>query len=78
MNEQMQAGFQFSLDADQLVFKKCIIGELCKIRKIEKGEAVCRLFHSYLDGIMNGLFFRPVKSQVISVGEECRFQTDVQ
>jgi hypothetical protein len=75
---KMQAGFDFALEGDEMLFKSCIIREMCALRKIETGGALCRLFHSYFDGIANGLLCRPVKSSFISVGEECRLQTAVQ
>lgn len=78
LHEQMHAGFDFSLDGDTLRFNSCIIRDMCSLRKIETGGALCRLFHSYFDGIINGLFCRPVRSSFISVGEECRLQTAVQ
>jgi len=78
LHEQMKAGFDFTLDNNGLLFKSCIIREMCAIRKIETGGALCHLFHSYFDGIINGLLCRPVRSTFISVGEECRLQTAVQ
>lgn len=76
--QQMHAGFDFALDGDKLHFKSCIIRDMCAVRKIETGGALCRLFHSYFDGIVNGLLCRPVKSTIESVGVECRIQTAVQ
>lgn len=78
LREQMKAGFDFSLDNNGLLFKSCIIREMCAVRKIETGGALCHLFHSYFDGIINGLLCRPVKSTFVSVGEECLLQTAVQ
>ena len=78
LGEQMHAGFDFSLDADGLLFKSCIVRDMCAMRKIETGGSLCRLFHSYFDGIVNGLLCRPVKSTIESVGAECRLQTAVQ
>ena len=78
LREQMQAGFDFSLDGESLKFKSCIIREMCNVRRIETGGALCHLFHSYFDGIVNGLFCRPVKSTIVSVGTECQLQTAVQ
>ena len=78
LSRQMQAGFEFTLDEDRLLFKRCILREMCALRNIETGAALCRLFHSYFDGIANGLLCRPVKSQIVSVGEECQFLTAVQ
>ena len=78
LKEQMHAGFDFALDGEGLRFKSCIIRDMCALRKIETGGALCRLFHSYFDGIVNGLLCRPVKSTFISVGAECQLQTAVQ
>lgn len=75
---KMGAGFDFAMDDGHLVFKKCIIRDLCKTRGIATGGPVCRLFHSYFDGIVNGLLCRPVKSTIVSAGEECRTQLAVQ
>lgn len=78
LHNQMKAGFDFTRDNDGLLFKSCIIREMCAVRKIEVGGALCQLFHSYFDGIINGLLGRPVKSTFVSVGPECRLRTDVQ
>lgn len=78
LREQMQAGFEFTLDGDQLSFKSCILRDMCMVRKIETGGPLCHLFHSYFDGIINGLLCRPVKSTFLSVGEECSLQIAVQ
>lgn len=74
----IQNGFDFSLEGDKLEFKSCIIRDMCAMRKIETGGALCKLFHSYFDGIINGLLCRPVKSTIESVGEQCLLQTNVQ
>lgn len=79
LGEMMQAGFDFSLDKEELLFRRCILREMCRTRGINTGGALCRLFHAYLDGIANGLICRPVKSEVLKVGEEeCSFRIDVQ
>ncbi len=78
LSEQMHAGFDFTLDGNAVTFKSCIIRDMCLVRKIETGGALCRLFHSYFDGIVNGLLCRPVKSTIISTGNECQLQTAVQ
>ena len=78
LREQMQAGFDISLDGDQLKLKSCIIRDICALRKLETGGPLCSLFHSYFDGIVNGLLCRPAKSTVISVGDECSLKIAVQ
>jgi len=75
---QMQAGFEFSLDGDGLVFRRCILRQMCGLRHIETGTALCRLFHAYFDGIVNGLLSRPVKSEFVSVGDACHLKIAVQ
>ena len=78
LGEQMHAGFDFTLDGNRLLFKSCVIRDMCTMRKIETGGALCRLFHSYFDGIINGLLCRPVKSTINVVGDQCQIQTAVQ
>ena len=78
LRTQMGAGFEFQLDAGSLVFGRCIIRELCGLRNIEPGAALCRLFHAYFDGIADGLLCRPVKSSIVSAGDQCRLRTAVQ
>lgn len=78
LGKKMGAGFEFALEEGDLVFRKCIVRDLCATRGIPTGGAVCRLFHAYFDGIVNGLLHRPVKSTLVTVGEECRTQTRVQ
>lgn len=79
LGEQMRAGFDFNLADDNTIqFNSCIIREMCGLRKIDAGGALCQLFHSYFDGIVNGLLCRPVKSTIVSVGDECQLQIAVQ
>lgn len=78
LKERMHAGFDFSLDGDGLQFRSCILRDMCAVRKIRTGGALCHLFHSYFDGIINGLLCRPVKSTIVSVGDECHLQVSVQ
>ncbi len=80
LGERMQAGFQLSTVAvegscAEVVFHRCALRDVCGLRGIETGNAVCKLFHSYFDGIVNELLHRPVKSEIISVGETCRIRT---
>jgi hypothetical protein len=72
----MEAGFLFSLQGEDnerdLLFDRCVLRDVCTMRKIDMGEGLCRLFHAYFDGILNELICRPVKSEIISCGEQCR------
>jgi hypothetical protein len=78
LSDQMQAGFGFTLEGEQLQFTNCVIRDMCQVRGIETGGPLCRLFHSYFDGIVNGLLCRPVQSKIVAVGEECQLLTEVQ
>ena len=78
LGDQMRAGFDFALEGGSLTFDACILREMCGLRKIPTGGALCNLFHAYFDGIVNGLLCRPVKSKMISTGDRCTLQLDVQ
>lgn len=74
--DRMRAGFAFSLEGGegdrQLVFDRCALRDVCTHRGIPAGGPLCKLFHSYLDGVLNELFCRPVKSDIVSTGDQCR------
>ena len=74
--QRMKHGFGFSLeqsgDQTTLDFGTCVLRDVCSQRKIPTGGPMCRLFHSYFDGILNELISRPVKSAIVSCGESCR------
>lgn len=73
---RMKGGFVFRLvetaGDPELVFDHCVIQEVCSRRKLELGGATCKLFHSYLDGQINELIARPVKSELVTCGTSCR------
>ena len=72
---RMKSGFEFSLEESggekQVVFDRCALRDVCSLRKIDTGGAMCRLFHAYFDGIVNELISRPVKSEIVSAGKQC-------
>jgi hypothetical protein len=72
LGERMQAGFGFKLEDGKLSFEKCVVRDVCRLRGIETGGPLCKLFHAYLDGVMDGLLHRPVKSSAVSMGELCQ------
>ncbi len=82
LSERMKAGFEFSLEGSgaefDLFFNRCILRDVCSLRGIQTGSAMCRLFHSYFDGIVNELISRPVKSEIMSSGEQCRTRIKIQ
>jgi hypothetical protein len=74
LSSRMKAGFEFSVEAGEekkVVFDRCALRDVCSLRKIDTGGAMCRLFHAYFDGIVNELISRPVKSEIISSGKQC-------
>lgn len=56
----------------EMEFGRCAIRAVCRERNLEPGGDLCRLFHYYLDGIVNELLQRPVKSELAATGETCR------
>lgn len=80
LGSRMQAGFQLTATAvdegtSDVLFERCALREVCSLRKMETGSAVCKLFHSYFDGIVNELLLRPVKSELIETGPVCKIRT---
>lgn len=78
--QRMQAGFEITTTAideknSELLFGRCALREVCSLRTIETGGAVCKLFHSYFDGIVNELLHRPVKSTITATGPVCTVRT---
>ncbi len=75
LGSRMKAGYVFRLEGEgterSLIFGHCVLREVCAQRGLHMGTALCRLFHAYLDGILNELICRPVKSEVVSCGEQC-------
>ncbi|MHB8772744.1 MAG: hypothetical protein ACYC7J_17255 [Syntrophales bacterium] len=80
--QRMQAGFALSLEGEGadagIRFERCILRDVSELRGIPLGGAMCRLFHSYFDGIVNELISRPVKSEIIACGGQCRTSVKVQ
>lgn len=78
--ERMQAGFEMTAvsegaSAATVRFDRCALRDVCTLRNMETGSAVCRLFHSYFDGIVNELLHRPVKSEILKTGPTCTIRT---
>ncbi len=79
---RMKAGFAISLegsgDEAMLRFDRCILRDICGLRGIQPGKAMCKLFHAYVDGVVNELICRPVKSEITACGEQCRTRVKMQ
>ena len=82
LSDRMKSGFALSLesagDDSIVVFDRCILRDICEVRGIEKGNAMCKLFHAYFDGILNELISRPVKSEIAECGGQCRARIKIQ
>lgn len=80
---RMKAGFVFSMEGTgegaKLVFDRCALREVCSLRGLKTGTALCRLFHSYFDGIVNELICRPVKTEDIACdAAQCHMKIKIQ
>ncbi|BDV44178.1 hypothetical protein GURASL_31010 [Geotalea uraniireducens] len=75
LGSRMKAGYAFRLAGEgaerELLFDHCVLRDICSQRGLTPGTALCRLFHAYLDGIVNELVCRPVKSEIVSCGAQC-------
>ena len=82
VSARMKSGFAIFLETvagdSTVVFDRCILRDICGLRGIETGNAMCRLFHSYFDGVLNELISRPVKSEITQCGQQCRTKIRVQ
>ena len=83
LGTRMQAGFELKTSpaadgSTEVSFGRCALREVCRLRQRPEGGSVCRLFHSYFDGIVNELLHRPVKSEIVSTGETCLIKTSCQ
>ena len=79
--EHMQAGFAITFRCEEkaadITFDRCVIREVCHNRGLALGGELCRLFHYYIDGMVNELCQRPAKSSLIASGDQCRSRMDV-
>lgn len=83
LGERLGAGLTFQVDhveggVAQLTVGACFVRELCACSGKAPGGPACRLYHSYLDGIVNELMHRPVKSTFQEVGASCRVRLETQ
>ena len=71
----LASGFEIAYECREngadLHFGSCLVRTVCGQRGREIGGPLCRLFHAYLDGIVNDLICRPVKSQIAPGAESC-------
>lgn len=78
----MKSGFEISYTENQntaeLTFARCVVRDVCKERHLEPGCPLCKLFHSYFDGIVNEIVCRPVKSELRTASDTCSLCMRVQ
>jgi len=81
LGEYMRHGFAFTVEAGEketgIFFSTCAIREVCRLRRQDPGGPICRLFHSYFDGMINELNFRPAKSRILRAGDTCSIMLEV-
>jgi hypothetical protein len=73
--DQLKGGFDIvnvgSQGCSELCVRKCAIRRICEARHQPLDGSLCKLFHFYLDGIVNELYCRPVKSHIATTGNQC-------
>lgn len=79
LNEYSQLGTKFTFDSasNTLDFSHCAIREVCQARQLELGGNLCRLYHFYLDGVINEFLLRPTRSLLVSTGTCCQAQLEI-
>ena len=82
VSDRMKDGFDISFveqqNAVDVTFKKCAIREVCRGRSLEPGGPLCKLFHSYFDGVVNEIVSKPVKSELVQTSDTCTLCLKVQ
>ncbi len=61
----------------ELTFERCAMRDVCRSRGAKPGGEVCRLFHMFVDGVVNELYARPTKSTMTSTGDRCVARMEV-
>jgi hypothetical protein len=78
---QFKSGYDLSASCAErgaeVEFGRCAIRAVCRERNLQPGGDLCKLFHYYLDGIVNELLQRPVKSEIVATGDSCRTRMQV-
>jgi hypothetical protein len=83
LEERMKAGFHLTVTSAtgneaETTIRTCFVRELCARSGKAPGGAACKLYHAYFDGIVNQLMHRPVKSELLEIGTQCRIRTVTQ
>ena len=80
--ESMKNGFEISFTEENnqmmINFQRCVVRDVCESRKLQLGCPLCKLFHSYFDGVVNEIVSRPTKSELLETGSTCRICMKIQ
>jgi hypothetical protein len=61
-----------------LAFGRCVVRDACRIRGLEAGGELCRMFHHYNAGMIAQVLGKPVRLGALSAGEQCTVHLDAQ
>lgn len=61
----------------RLGFANCAVHAVCKNRGLELGGSLCSVFHYYVDGIINELVGRPLRSRILTTGDTCTAELEL-
>jgi hypothetical protein len=64
-------------DGADVEYRRCVVREVCHRLQVEPGGELCCLVHHYLDGVVNELLSRRVKSSIETAGPVCRTALEV-
>lgn len=78
---QVRKGFDITFTKTgtglDLTIGRCAMRSVCQSRQAEPGGDVCRLYHMFIDGVINELYSRPTKSTITSVGDVCTARMEI-
>lgn len=82
VSQKLKTGFEISYKEQEhtvdITISKCVIRDVCLKRQLTPGCPLCKIFHSYFDGIVNEVVSRPVKSELTHASEICTLCMKVQ
>lgn len=81
VQERMCNGFDMSCNCDErgadVAWDRCAVRDICRTRRMSPGGDLCRLFHYFVDGMINELCLRPTKTNILESGDRCRTRTEI-
>lgn len=61
-----------------MTIESCCIRNICVERNLQLGSELCKLFHFYLDGMVNEIISRPVQSVLKKTEDTCSLELIIQ